>query len=174
MSFGEIVFVTGGARSGKSSWAMEYASNVPGKKLFIATAEARDEEMVRRIKKHREDRGSDWDVAEETIKIASVVSDKCSEYDVILIDCLTLWVSNLMASKLEVEKCFDELTRSLEGVKDKSLIILVSNEVGMGIVPLNKLARDFRDMAGTLNQKVAKTADKAVLVVSGLPLYLKR
>ena len=169
---GEIVFVTGGARSGKSRWALEYALKQSGKKLFVATAIPKDEEMLERVKKHKEERGKEWDLAEEGFNLASALTEKGNKYDVILVDCLTLWVSNLMmcCDENEIAKHFDALLGTLK--KSKQKIILVSNDVGMGIVPINELARKFRDMAGILNQKIARMADKAVLMVSGLPVYL--
>jgi len=169
-----VIFVTGGARSGKSRWAMEYALQEGGKKLFVATARAEDDEMRERIKKHKDERGTEWVLVEEPVNLPFVIKNKSREYDVILIDCLTLWLSNVMMDN--AFEHFDKLIHALNNIQrqDRSVkVILVSNEVGMGIVPANSIARDFRDMAGTMNQQVAKISDKAVFIASGLPLYLK-
>jgi len=169
-----VIFVTGGARSGKSSWAMEYALKQTGKKLFVATARVEDDEMRERIRKHKDERGAEWALVEEPVNLPLVIADKSKEYDVILVDCLTLWLSNIMMDNASSH--FDKLIHALENIKKqdaKARVVLVSNEVGMGIVPANSVAREFRDLAGIINQRVAKTSDKAVFVASGLPLYLK-
>ncbi len=175
----EIVFVTGGARSGKSTWALEQASGVEGKKLFIATAQAMDEEMSARIEAHKAERGREWDVCEEPLDISGAIGKNIGQYDVILVDCLTVWLSNIMMQKeYRIDETLLLLRSVLMGLQSRSgtsrKVILVSNEVGMGIVPSNALARSFRDHAGRVNQCIADIADTAVFVVSGLPLYLKK
>ncbi len=172
-----LFFITGGARSGKSDFALKLAELIKGKRLYIATAEALDDEMTERIKKHKKERGNNWDTFEEPIKIADVIK-RNKRYDVILLDCLTLWISNLMHKKAGVRgqgpgvrKAIKELITACK--KPKANIIIVSNEVGLGIVPDNKLARQFRDIAGMANQKIAEAADEVYFMVSGIPMRVK-
>ena len=180
----KITFVIGGARSGKSSFALKEASRLEGQKAFIATAEALDDEMKGRIDKHKVERGSDWNTYEEQIKIADVLSELTVKYNVIVLDCLTIWLSNLLmqaqmgADRQAVAEAVDELTDKLRSLSSTSQspgnrLFIVSNEVGAGIVPENKLARQFRDLAGTLNQKVAEAADEVYLVAAGIPVKIK-
>lgn len=168
----KIVFITGGARSGKSSFAMAEASKINGKKAYIATAEALDEEMRQRIENHKRQRGNDWVTYEEPLKIAEVIKEIKGKYSVILIDCLTLWLSNIMHIDLNIKAEIEHLISSLVTCRF-SLVIIVSNEVGMGIVPDNELSRKFRDMAGLLNQKIAATSDEVYMVVAGIPVKIK-
>ncbi len=168
----KIVFITGGARSGKSSFALKEAEKIKGKKAYIATAEVLDEEMSKRIEKHKLDRGKEWTAFEEPVKIAELISKIEGEYDVIILDCLTLWLSNVIHTDLELESETKKIINALYGLKH-STIYIVSNEVGMGIVPENKLARQFRDLAGMLNQKIAGVADEVYILVSGIPLQVK-
>jgi adenosylcobinamide kinase/adenosylcobinamide-phosphate guanylyltransferase len=168
-----VVFVTGGTRSGKSSFALESASSIAGRKVFVATAQAFDTEMEERIKKHREERGSEWDTLEESLDLASAVRRASQTHDVAVIDCLTLWVSNLMGAGVAVESAQDAFIEGLRALREGMHIFIVSNEVGMGIVPENAMARQFRDLAGRLNQKVAKVASSVFLVVAGVPLKIK-
>ena len=167
----KIVFITGGARSGKSSFALKQASGIPGKKAYIATAEALDEEMRKRIEDHREQRGKEWDTFEEPLMIAEVIKKIGDRYDAIVLDCLTLWLSNIMHSNLIIETEIERLISSL--LSHQTSVFIVSNEVGMGIVPENEMARKFRDMAGLLNQKIAGAADEVYIVVAGIPLKIK-
>jgi len=169
---GRIVFVTGGARSGKSSFALSEALKITGKKAFLATAEATDKEMEDRIKRHRRDRGSRWKTFEEPLHIARLMEDIDTQCSVAIIDCLTLWLANVMMSGLDTEKETDRLMSALKAMR-RSRVFIVSNEVGMGIVPENELARRFRDMAGMLNQKVAAVADEVYLVVAGIQVRIK-
>lgn len=168
----KLVFITGGARSGKSGFALREASNHPGKKAFLATAEASDEEMRERIERHRRDRGEGWKTYEERLGIAGVLRRIDGEYPVIVIDCLTLWLSNVMESGLDSEVEIENLVSSLSNLRS-STVYVVSNEVGMGIVPVNELARRFRDEAGMLNRKVAALADEVCLMVAGIPVKIK-
>jgi adenosylcobinamide kinase/adenosylcobinamide-phosphate guanylyltransferase len=183
-----IIFVTGGARGGKSSFALHEAEKIEGKKLFIATAEPLDSEMKARIEIHRKERGHDWDTAEVPLKIGETLKNQGVLYKAIVIDCLTLWLSNVMGGHsetldrdLKVVGIIDTLVDDLQDIQhaphrsgNLSSIFIVSNEVGMGIVPGNSMSRIFRDMAGQLNQKVAKIADEVYLIISGLPLQLKK
>jgi len=172
----KIIFIIGGARSGKSSFALNEASKIKGQKAYIATAEALDSEMKERIEEHKKNRGDTWDTYEEPIKISTVLSDIKDRYSVIVVDCLTLWLSNVMHNNLNTEKEIENLIKILSDlsiVNRQSSIFIVSNEVGMGIVPGNKIARKFRDLAGFLNQKVAEIADEVYLVTAGIPLKIK-
>jgi len=180
----KIIFIIGGARSGKSSFALNEASKVEGRKAYIATAEAFDEEMKERIEKHKRERGDEWDTYEEPIGIAPLVKDIHKKYDVILIDCLTLWVSNLMHKSKQPEDEIDKLINILAGSSgsnglnglsglNRLNIFIVSNEVGMGIVPDNEMARRFRDLVGLLNQRVAEIADEVYQVTTGIPMKIK-
>ena len=169
------MLVLGGARSGKSSFALELCNNIEGKHYFIATAQAFDDEMDDRIKRHQEERGSEWNTIEETVDIYQKIRDIDSEDAIVLVDCLTLWLSNLYMkyesdTEMVCEK-MDELVAGLSSIKGR--IVLVSNEVGMGIVPENKLARLYRDASGAMNRKIAEKADKVVITFSGMPMVLK-
>ena len=172
----QIVFVTGGARSGKSRFAQSLVEGWEGRLLYIATGEGRDEEMRRRIAKHREDRGARWDTREEPLDLAAALEGAARVgYGGALVDCLTLWTSNLLEEAEGepgcVERRLGSFWAALEGFRGR--LCLVTNEVGLGIVPENALARRFRDLAGRVNQGAAARATEAFLVVSGLPLKLK-
>ncbi|MBF0458422.1 MAG: bifunctional adenosylcobinamide kinase/adenosylcobinamide-phosphate guanylyltransferase [Nitrospirae bacterium] len=176
----KIVFITGGSRSGKSSYALKLSGQHDGRRAFIATAEPLDEEMRLRIDAHKRQRSDAWETVEEPIRLSETIAGLTSSHEVILVDCLTLWLSNILtrepfpeveAVTIEIDDFISNL-KWLKGVPDTNLY-LVSNEVGMSIVPDNKLARAFRDAAGLLNQQVAAVADEVYLIVSGLPLKLK-
>lgn len=169
---GRITFLIGGARSGKSSFALARASEHAGKKAFIATAQAFDAEMEERIAIHKAERTRDWDTVEEPFGIAEAIKKISDKYEVIVIDCLTLWLSNLLLAEKDMEKEIDAFVISIMTHK-ASQVYIVSNEVGMGIVPENNLARRFRDLAGHLNQKLAHIADEVYLVTAGIPLRIK-
>jgi adenosylcobinamide kinase / adenosylcobinamide-phosphate guanylyltransferase len=176
MSSRKVILIIGGARSGKSSFALKEASDITGEKAYIATAEALDDEMRERIDQHKKQRGKDWDTYEEPIKIGGLVKDIGNNYHVIVVDCLTLWLSNLMHAGLNITDAFDDLKKALDyiGKSERALrIYIVSNEVGLGIVPENELARRFRDIAGTLNQEIAAIADEVYMLVAGIPLKIK-
>ena len=168
-----VVLVLGGARSGKSGLAGELAETRFRNPLYLATAEALDAEMVARIELHKKARGSRWLCVEEPLDIARIISRPPRDADGILLDCLTLWLTNVLMKEGEkaVEPRKHKLIAALKAAKIP--VILVSNEVGMGIVPESKLGRVFRDLAGRLNQDVAAVADSVVLVAAGLPLMLK-
>ena len=168
-----VVLVLGGARSGKSSYAQKMAEKRWRRPVYLATAEVQDEEMAERIKKHREQRGSRWRCIEEPLALASVLADHNLACDGLLVDCLTLWLSNVLL-KEGPEKFQAHKTELIEALHRRTHdVILVSNEVGMGIVPENELGRTFRDQAGLLNQAVAVEADVVVFIAAGLPLTLK-
>jgi adenosylcobinamide kinase/adenosylcobinamide-phosphate guanylyltransferase len=168
-----LVFIVGGARSGKSAHALSLASNGTGRKVFVATAQALDPEMKARIDAHRLERGALWETVEEPLDLAGVVSGLGSG-NAVVIDCLTLWLSNLLHSGMGDEKIKEAAAfLAKECAASPSLVIAVSNEVGLGLVPENALARRFRDLSGWMNQKMASMAGQAWFVASGLPLKLK-
>jgi len=168
-----LVFITGGARSGKSAFALRGASRAGGPKLFVATLEPLDEEMKRRVELHRAGRGDGWDTREEPLHLAGLLRGLRKGYDVAVIDCLTLWLSNVMRAGRDADKEMEELVSSLADARECIDVYVVSNEVGMGIVPGNEMARAFRDFAGALNQNVAALADEAYLMASGIPVRIK-
>lgn len=170
---GRIVLILGGARSGKSSFALELAGKRKGNKVYIATAQALDGEMHDRIAQHRIERGKSWDTIEEPLLLADVMRSAPGRYDVVLLDCLTLWVSNLLCGGADAESAFDDFLGALQHPDNRALTCIVSNEVGQGIVPDNALSRNFRDLAGFLNQRVARAADEVYLVTAGIPLKIK-
>jgi adenosylcobinamide kinase / adenosylcobinamide-phosphate guanylyltransferase len=165
-----LILVLGGARSGKSRYAESLVTVLPPPWLYVATAEAGDAEMAERIAAHRARRGTNWQTVEAPHDLATALADAEGTIPV-LVDCLTLWLSNRMlaAADIEVE------TAHLEAALDsrRAPVVLVSNEVGLGIVPENALARRFRDLQGRLNQRMAARADRVVLMVAGLPLVVK-
>ncbi len=170
-----LIFVTGGCRSGKSQFALDYANQHFHKKLYLATAEAFDEEMAKRIEDHKKKRGLDWQTVEEPIKVADAIRQHANHTEVILLDCITLWLSNLLMRQKSDHEVMNEVSTLIDTVKQgQSSFIIVSNEVGMGIVPVESLGRRFRDLAGMANQKIADVAQTVVLMVSGMPVFLKR
>lgn len=166
-----VLFVLGGARSGKSRYAQSRIEALPGRLAFIATAQPFDGEMEERIARHRADRGSRWETIEAPVDLPAAISRAGALADAVLVDCLTLWLSNLMLGRHDVTGMTGALLETL--ARCPIPIALVSNEVGMGIVPENALARRFRDEAGRLNQQIAAIAGEAVLVAAGIPLVLK-
>ncbi len=173
IAMSSIVFVFGGARSGKSAFALAQASAMAGKKVYVATAQAHDAEMVERIDKHRRERGSDWETLEEPMFLGRAVRSVSRTHDIAIIDCLTLWLSNLLGEGDASEEAEDDLIDALRTLDHMTRLFIVSNEVGMGIVPENALARQFRDMAGRLHQRVAGVADEVFLVAAGIPIKIK-
>lgn len=170
---GKILLVIGGARSGKSSFALEKAGTFSGRKAYIATAQPLDDEMKERIEQHKAQRGKEWDTFEEPIEMARVLKGIGRGYGACVIDCLTLWLSNLLIGSEKLEEEIESFLAFLKSGRFPTLFI-VSNEVGMGIVPDNALSRKFRDLAGNLNQKVAAIADEVYLVTAGIPLLIKQ
>jgi adenosylcobinamide kinase/adenosylcobinamide-phosphate guanylyltransferase len=170
----KIVFVTGGVRSGKSRFALGYANKNFSKKLFLATCEVLDEEMARRVEDHKKMRGPEWLTVEEPIEVVDKIKEYGDEVEVILVDCITLWLSNLLMKLESDSKIMGEMDRLLEAMKKSpSSFIIVSNEVGMGIVPIDPLGRRFRDLSGMANQKMAELAESVIFIVSGIALFLK-
>ena len=170
-----LALITGGAKSGKSRYAQRLAESLPRPWLYVATSEALDEEMSDRIARHQARRGPEWTTREEPVALARTLQEADGRYGVILVDCLTVWLSNLM-TRLAPDSDIDslEVMALINGLENLNTpVILVTNEVGWGIVPDNILARKFRDRAGDLHQRLSEVADLVVLVVCGLPLILK-
>lgn len=172
---GKLVLITGGARSGKSRFAQSQAEACAGSLLYVATAGVHDDEMVERVRLHRAVRGPRWDTLEDPYLWPEHLAAAAAGKGAVLVDCITLWLSNLLFHYGEdVERVRAEVTRALPLLLPVDRpIFLVTNEVGSGIVPENRLARLFRDLAGEVNQQLAVLADEAWLVASGLPLRLK-
>ena len=162
-----ITLIIGGARSGKSAYA-ETLIEAAGGGIYLATAEAGDDEMRARISAHRARRGAGWETVEEAINLIDALGRQDQP---VLVDCLTLWLSNLMMAERDIEGEFKKLISFIPSLKNP--VIFVTNEVGQGIVPNAKLARDFRDHAGRLNQMVAGSADRVILMTAGLPQIIK-
>jgi len=169
-SLARITLVTGGARSGKSALAESLAARHGGARIYIATAQAWDDEMTQRIGLHRDRRGPAWQTVEEPQDLAGALA-RTDGQGVRLIDCLTLWLSNLMAAGDDLAARIRGLCAALDA--QQGPVVLVTNELGLGIVPENALARRFRDEHGWMNQAVARVADEVWMAVSGLPLCLK-
>ena len=167
----KVRLVVGGARSGKSSFAQRLAEENEGALVYLATAQAFDAEMVERIARHRSDRSAQWQTVECPLNLADAISANQKGGRTILVDCLTLWLSNLMLGEHDVAKAVSTLVATLK--TSARTVILVSNEVGQGLVPDNALARRFRDEAGWLNQAIARAADDVWFVTAGLPQQLK-
>ena len=165
------LLVLGGARSGKSRYAQTRAEATGLKRVFVATAQAFDDEMRERITRHRADRGGVWETIEAPLDLAGIIVARSAPDSVLLIDCLTLWTTNLILGDHDVGDAATALVEAIAGAKGP--VLLVANEVGFGIVPDNVLARRFRDEAGIVNQRVAAAVDEVQLVAAGLPLRLK-
>ncbi len=163
------VLVLGGARSGKSAYAEALLEGRPS--LYLATGQALDGEMAERIDHHRRRRGSNWSTLEEPLDLAAALENVLRLDRPVLVDCLTLWISNLMHAGRDVETALTQLCDVL--AQPAGTVVLVSNEVGMGLVPDNRMAREFRDHQGRVNQRVAAICRRVVFVAAGLPLILK-
>jgi adenosylcobinamide kinase/adenosylcobinamide-phosphate guanylyltransferase len=169
-----VTLVLGGARSGKSRYAQSLASAFE-RVIFIATARRSDEEMRARIARHRRDRPSSWKTLEITTDLDRVLREKCGDADVLLIDCLTLYLANAMGWKRgDRHELNSHLQRVYEAVRDaEGSVVIVSNEVGSGVVPAYQSGREYRDLLGEFNQQLALIADRVILMVAGLPLTVK-
>jgi len=177
----EIILVTGGSRSGKSQFAQKAAEALPGPRAFIATCPVIDDEMQRRIRKHQQARqGKDWRTIEEPVKIESAIR-KAHGFNALVVDCLTLWINNLL---YEAEKTGSALSEADVAARCRGLlaackahpgtVLFVTNEVGMGIVPENRLSRLYRDLVGRCNQTMAAASHRVVLLVCGQALEIKK
>lgn len=170
----ETILITGGARSGKSSYAEQRARELGPRRLYIATAEAKDEEMRQRIEEHKRRRGDEWVTIEEPIELAETLLAQRAQTDCALVDCLTLWISNLLLQydRRFVEEKVGQLVETASRLDFH--LVFVTNEVGSGIVPDNPLARQFRDLSGWANQRIAAAANEVLLVVAGIPMIVKK
>ncbi len=164
------LLILGGARSGKSRFAQQLAEKAAGNKIYLATAEAGDAEMAERIKAHRRERGAGWETVEAPLRLAESLGQQ-ADTDIVVVDCLTLWLSNVMLAGQDVDAAIAGLAEAIRKVNYP--LVLVSNEVGLGIVPENLLGRRFRDWQGILNRVMAETCDGVVFMAAGCPLLLK-
>ena len=176
-----LIYISGGCRSGKSAYAQSLAENTPGRRVYLATCPPIDTEMEQRIALHQQQRtNKEWKTIEAPLDLAGAVT-QAQDFDVLLIDCLTLWVNNLLYEAEQGGSPVTEQTISKQCTelvtvcrKSKQTIIFVSNELGMGLVPADSVSRRYRDCLGRCNQTIAKLADEAVFMVSGIPLTLKQ
>ena len=173
MSQNPHIFVLGGARSGKSAFAEKLTldQSKTSKCIYLATSQIWDEEMRARVDLHKDRRGSEWETIEAPLALAETLLEQSQKGVPILVDCLTLWLTNLMMDERDITAECDGLIKAISTINTP--IIFVSNEVGQGIVPDNKMARDFRDHAGILHQKLASAVDQVYFVTAGLPSKLK-
>jgi adenosylcobinamide kinase / adenosylcobinamide-phosphate guanylyltransferase len=170
----QIILVTGAARSGKSQYAERRCHEMGERRLYIATAESKDEEMSQRIAEHRRRRGREWTTIEEPLELTEALIAQRGKIDCVLVDCLTLWISNHLIGgdgRHALEKV-EQLVATLPGLDFD--IVFVTNEVGWGIVPDNPLAREFRDLTGWTNQRIAQAADEVILMVAGVAMTVKK
>ena len=170
-----IMLVIGGCRSGKSGFALEAAEKIAeNDRFFMATSLLLDDEMKERVRMHQEERGPDWITIETPIQLPAAIRKYCETGRILLVDCITMWLNNLLFEEKvspRIDAYIEDLKASLE--KASCPIILVTNEVGTGIVPENRLAREYRDRAGSVNQALAELADQVVMVVAGIPVWIK-
>ncbi len=168
-----IHLVIGGQRSGKSAYTEKLASNSIKKVVYVATATIGDDEMRKRIEHHQNSRPQDWLLIEEPFNLSEVIKQHSRRNNILIIECMTLWLTNWLCTN-DIESWADEKQTFIDSlITSQSDVIIVSNEVGSGIVPMGELSRDFVDQAGWLNQALTQVADKATLVVAGCPLVLK-
>jgi adenosylcobinamide kinase/adenosylcobinamide-phosphate guanylyltransferase len=172
----EVTFILGGCRSGKSRYALETARNIPSDQMiFIATSVPFDEEMRARVTRHQAERGSDWTTVEAPLQLPEAIETHGhNPRHVVLVDCLTFWINNLLMESAESSTAATKIPRLIEAIASAQCpLLLVSNEVGAGIVPENQLARIFRDAVGSMNQAVAACASRVFWVVAGIPIPVK-
>ncbi|HZA66739.1 MAG TPA: bifunctional adenosylcobinamide kinase/adenosylcobinamide-phosphate guanylyltransferase [Geminicoccaceae bacterium] len=168
---GRLTLVLGGARSGKSRYAERLTLESGLAPVYLATAEALDDEMAARIAEHRARRGADWRTVEAPLDLVAALHQECTPERAVLVDCLTLWLTNLMGQDRPVGSEMERLVAALRTLP--GALVLVSNEVGLGVVPTAAMARAFIDHAGWLHQRIAEQADVVVFMAAGLPLHLK-
>jgi adenosylcobinamide kinase/adenosylcobinamide-phosphate guanylyltransferase len=170
----KTILVIGGCRSGKSSHALHLAEQISGQKIFIATCVPQDKEMEQRVLNHRQQRSHVWETIEVPILIPEAIQQYGTKAHVILVDCLTIWINNLIIDDEDPKKMDSQIRKLTQSIDNSECpVILVSNEVGAGIVPENKLARLFRDIVGFANQKVAACVDQVIWMVAGIPVKIK-
>ncbi|HLC18231.1 MAG TPA: bifunctional adenosylcobinamide kinase/adenosylcobinamide-phosphate guanylyltransferase [Thermodesulfobacteriota bacterium] len=169
----KFVFVLGGARSGKSDFALRLSDDLSGRKVFFATAEPLDDEMRLRIERHRDSRGEKWETVEEPVDVVEGIR-AVDGGGVVVLDCLTLWLTNLMGAGLGDEEILSRVKALSEACASSGAsIVAVSNEVGLGVVPENRLARRFGDLSGTANRLMAEAADEVYFLTAGIPVKVK-
>jgi len=173
MSNPRTILVGGGARSGKSDFALSLARTLGKRRLFLATAQAGDEEMAARIRRHRESRGDDFTTIEEPLEVLESIR-RHNGYDVIVLDCLTLWLSNMLLEGAAVEAILGRIDDLIAVLADGAMhAVIITNEVGMGLVPETPVGRVFRDVAGFAHQRLSKAADEVYFTVLGTILRIK-
>ncbi|MBN2107005.1 MAG: bifunctional adenosylcobinamide kinase/adenosylcobinamide-phosphate guanylyltransferase [Deltaproteobacteria bacterium] len=169
------IFITGGVKSGKSAYALKLGQELGVKHAFIATATAGDDEMARKIAMHKAERAGRWQTFEEPCDIATALRKAALDHDMVLIDCMTLWVSNLLTLQNfgddEIEAVFSGFMEALHNAACS--IIIVTNEVGLGILPADRLSRRYQNLLGALNRRIAGAADSVYVMVSGIPVKIK-
>ena len=171
---GDLHLVVGGCRSGKSSFAIELAQKLGRERSFLATAQAYDDEMSERIRRHKLERDNSWRTIEEPVDILSALENH-GPFEVLLFDCLTLWISNLMINNLEDTEIYRQTDLVITGLRERCQnAVIVSNEVGMGVVPENKMARRFRDLTGRCHQIIKQHAKETYVMAVGTPIPLNR
>ena len=171
---GKTILITGGSRSGKSRYALQLAKKADGPKIFIATAEPLDEEMAERINNHRNERGKDWITIEEPLELTNALKNKGNLPGFIVLDCITLWLSNMVMKEMSQETILERVHEFVRECKScVSNVVVITNELGSGIVPLEPSSRSFRDIAGQTNQILASEFDEVVNMVSGIPVIIK-
>jgi adenosylcobinamide kinase/adenosylcobinamide-phosphate guanylyltransferase len=171
----EIILLTGGVKSGKSAYALQCGEQGTSERAFVATATARDNEMTAKIEKHRMERGTRWKTFEEPRDIAGLIAKIAGVFDVVLVDCLTLWVSNMLTM---YNLTHDEMAEAFAGLvagvrKAPARIVLVTNEVGLGVIPADSMSRSYQNLLGNLNRDIARVATSVYFMVSGVPLKMK-
>ena len=174
MSSTEKILVLGGCRSGKSDHALNLAENMGSRCIFVATCVPRDEEMRQRVKRHKAERSETWQTLEVPVDLCGAIAEHSPFADVMLVDCLTLWLNNLLMETEDVDRIRKNIGRLADAIQNAPhAIVLVSNEVGAGIVPENPLARLYRDLAGWTNQAMAAVCDRVIWTVAGIPVTIK-
>lgn len=163
--------VLGGARSGKSRYGEQLAKDSGLEVIYVATAQAYDEEMVKRIAQHKLDRPDHWQSIEEPINLPKIIEESSHVKSIILVDCLTLWLMNLLEAKLDISTQVDILLSALD--QSKGQVIMVSNEITMGVVPMGEMSRQYVDELGRMHQRIAELAQQVTLMVAGIPLSVK-
>jgi adenosylcobinamide kinase/adenosylcobinamide-phosphate guanylyltransferase len=171
----DLIFVVGGCRSGKSKYALQTAEKIVAtRRIYIATCVPQDNEMKQRVAQHQKQRSSTWITVEEPLDLPRAIVENSRKANVVLIDCLTLWMSNLLMETQDESKLKNKIAQLVQALAQAdSSVVVVSNEVGCGIVPENQLARQFRDIVGWVNQSVAACADRVVWMVAGIPVTVK-
>ncbi len=173
ISESRLIFVLGGARSGKSSFALQQGRG-KNPRAFLATSEPFDSEMTIRIQKHKRSRGQGWKTFEVPIQLTEWFESDGESYSSVVVDCLTLWLNNLLRDKVQVRHVPSRIRKLLKAIRAcPAQVVMVSNELGLGIVPGDAVSREFRDVAGRINQLIAAEADEVYFLVSGIPLRMK-